>query len=199
MSLMPVVSMRHRNTSLIEEVATARPYHQTVGACRQSRDLAAGASRPCDDADGWSVGPADQHRSLLPGAVWRDPARAAPPLVAPVELGGARRSLGGWRRAGRDGRSPLVCGARAVDVLGPRPPQVCQTHREIWFEAEVIHGDYIGFVRASTADACTQYELWKAIWSAINDRKLHELARALGRHHDMLATFVPATFVGNHD
>ncbi len=78
-------------------------------------------------------------------------------------------------------------------------PEVRRSHPEVWFEAEVIHGDYAGFVRDSTADTCTQYELWKAIWSAINDRNLHELAWALRRHNDMLATFVPATFIGNHD
>ncbi len=45
----------------------------------------------------------------------------------------------------------------------------------------------------------TQYELWKAIWSSINDRNFHELDWALRRHNTMLATFAPATFIGNHD
>ena len=48
-------------------------------------------------------------------------------------------------------------------------------------------------------DAVTQYELWKAIWSALNDRNLFELAHALDRHNAFLDTFVPLTFVGNHD
>ena len=32
-------------------------------------------------------------------------------------------------------------------------------------------------------DSVTQYELWKAIWSALNDRNLFELAWALDRHN----------------
>jgi glycosidase len=64
---------------------------------------------------------------------------------------------------------------------------------------EVIHGDYAGFVRATGVDSVTQYELWKAIWSALNDRNLFELAWALERHNAMLDSFVPQTFIGNHD
>jgi cyclomaltodextrinase len=48
-------------------------------------------------------------------------------------------------------------------------------------------------------DAVTQYELWKAVWSSLNDGNLHELAHALGRHDGFLESFVPLTFVGNHD
>jgi cyclomaltodextrinase / maltogenic alpha-amylase / neopullulanase len=78
-------------------------------------------------------------------------------------------------------------------------PQVRATHPNVWFEAEVLHGDYSAFVRDSTADTVTQYELWKAIWSSINDRNFFELDWALARHNEMLATFAPATFIGNHD
>jgi cyclomaltodextrinase / maltogenic alpha-amylase / neopullulanase len=45
----------------------------------------------------------------------------------------------------------------------------------------------------------TQYELWKAIWSSLNDGNLHELDWALVRHNEFLDAFVPMTFVGNHD
>ncbi|MFT4295789.1 MAG: alpha-amylase family protein [Micropruina sp.] len=78
-------------------------------------------------------------------------------------------------------------------------PQVRATHPAVWFEAEVLHGDYAGFVRDSTVDTTTQYELWKAIWSSIDDRNFYELDWALRRHNAMLADFVPATFIGNHD
>ncbi len=63
----------------------------------------------------------------------------------------------------------------------------------------MIHGDYPAFVAASGLDSVTQYELWKAIWSALNDHNLFELGHALGRHNGFLDTFVPLTFVGNHD
>ncbi|MGE5697460.1 MAG: alpha-amylase family glycosyl hydrolase [Candidatus Sericytochromatia bacterium] len=68
-----------------------------------------------------------------------------------------------------------------------------------WFVGEVIHGDYTAHVRAATYDSVTQYELWKAIWSSLNDNNFHELDWALQRHNDFLATFAPLTFIGNHD
>ncbi|WP_062516356.1 alpha-amylase family glycosyl hydrolase [Demequina gelatinilytica] len=77
--------------------------------------------------------------------------------------------------------------------------RVRATHPDAYLMGEVIHGDYAGFVADGGLDAVTQYELWKAVWSSLNDRNLHELAHALGRHDAMLASFVPFTFVGNHD
>jgi cyclomaltodextrinase / maltogenic alpha-amylase / neopullulanase len=82
-----------------------------------------------------------------------------------------------------------------ADVL----PQVRHSHSDAWFEAEVIHGDYSAFVASSTVDTVTQYELWKAIWSSIENGNFYELDWALRRHNDMLRSFVPATFIGNHD
>ncbi|MBU9765236.1 DUF3459 domain-containing protein [Mycobacterium sp. TNTM28] len=78
-------------------------------------------------------------------------------------------------------------------------PQVRRDFPDAWFVAEVIHGDYPAIVQAATVDSVTQYELWKAIWSSLNDRNFHELDWALKRHNDFLATFIPLTFVGNHD
>ncbi|TDD86971.1 alpha-amylase family protein [Actinomadura rubrisoli] len=70
---------------------------------------------------------------------------------------------------------------------------------DAWLVGEVIHGDYVDSVERTGFDSVTQYELWKAIWSSLNDRNLFELAWALGRHDEMLAAFVPQTFLGNHD
>lgn len=78
-------------------------------------------------------------------------------------------------------------------------PRVRAAHPDVWISAEVIHGDHAGFVAASGVDSVTQYELWKAVWSSLEDRNLWELDHALGRHSAMLAEFVPTTFVGNHD
>ncbi|WP_336207221.1 alpha-amylase family glycosyl hydrolase [Nonomuraea sp. LPB2021202275-12-8] len=78
-------------------------------------------------------------------------------------------------------------------------PQVRARHPEAWFVGEVIHGDYAAYVAESGLDSVTQYELWKALWSSLNDRNLFELAHALDRHSDMLAAFAPLTFAGNHD
>ena len=78
-------------------------------------------------------------------------------------------------------------------------PRVRRTHPDAWFLAEVIHGDYAGFVDAAGVDSVTQYELWKAIWSSLNDGNFHELDWALQRHNGFLDTFAPLVFVGNHD
>jgi cyclomaltodextrinase / maltogenic alpha-amylase / neopullulanase len=78
-------------------------------------------------------------------------------------------------------------------------PRVRAAHPDAYLVGEVIHGDYAGFVAESGIDAVTQYELWKAIWSSLNDRNLFELSAALERHDALLDAFVPLTFVGNHD
>jgi cyclomaltodextrinase len=78
-------------------------------------------------------------------------------------------------------------------------PAVRAAHPDAYILGEVIHGDYAGFVRETGVDAVTQYELWKAIWSALNDRNLFELGWALDRHNALLDAFVPQTFIGNHD
>jgi glycosidase len=70
---------------------------------------------------------------------------------------------------------------------------------DAWFFGEVIHGDYAEYVAESGLDSVTQYELWKAIWSSLNDGNFFELAYALGRHDELIDSFVPQTFVGNHD
>ncbi len=76
---------------------------------------------------------------------------------------------------------------------------VRSSHPHVWLLGEVIHGDYAAFVAESGLDSVTQYELWKASWSSLNDRNLWELDHALGRHRDMVARFLPTTFLGNHD
>ncbi len=72
-------------------------------------------------------------------------------------------------------------------------------HPDAYVFGEVIHGDYAAFVHDTGVSAVTQYELWKAIWSSLNSGNLFELAWALKRHDAFLDSFVPQTFVGNHD
>ncbi|MCV7226301.1 alpha-amylase family protein [Mycolicibacterium komossense] len=78
-------------------------------------------------------------------------------------------------------------------------PRVRSVHPDAWFVGEVIHGDYPAVVSGSGFDSVTQYELWKAIWSGLNDGNFHELDHSLKRHNDFLETFAPLTFIGNHD
>src|SRR3954454_3215955 len=101
------------------------------------------------------------------------------------------RGIDGWRLDAAYAVPPAFW----REVLGP----LRERHPQAWVFAELIHGDYAGFVSASGVDSATQYELWKAIASAINDANLFELAHALGRHNTFLESFVPVTFLGNHD
>ncbi|OBI20249.1 MULTISPECIES: alpha-amylase family protein [unclassified Mycobacterium] len=78
-------------------------------------------------------------------------------------------------------------------------PRVRERFPDSWFVGELIHGDYAAVVRAATFDSATQYELWKAIWSSLNDGNFFELDWALQRHGEFLAGFAPLTFIGNHD
>jgi len=101
------------------------------------------------------------------------------------------RGVSGWRLDAAYAVPPAFWKA-ALERVRP-------AHPDAWFVGEVIHGDYAGYLRESGLDSLTQYELWKAIWSSINDGNFFELAWALDRHGKLLPSGLPMTFVGNHD
>ena len=107
--------------------------------------------------------------------------------------------MGHWLDRGADGWRLDAAYAVPEAFWAQVLPRVRRGHPEAWFVAEVIHGDYVGFVEGSGVDSVTQYELWKAVWSSLNDGNFHELDWALQRHNDFLSRFAPQTFVGNHD
>lgn len=78
-------------------------------------------------------------------------------------------------------------------------PTVRERHPDVYVLGEVLHGDYARLVRDGGLDSVTQYELWQAVWHSAQEVNLHELDWALRRHNGFLDTFVPYTFVGNHD
>lgn len=78
-------------------------------------------------------------------------------------------------------------------------PRVRAVHPECWIVGEILHGDAAEIVQQSTLDSVTQYELWQGIWHSIADVNFFELKHAVERDDALLADFVPATFVGNHD
>jgi cyclomaltodextrinase / maltogenic alpha-amylase / neopullulanase len=104
-----------------------------------------------------------------------------------------------WLRRGADGWRLDAAYAVPERFWAKVLPRIRADHPQAWFVAEVIHGDYAGIVAAAGFDSVTQYELWKAIWSSLNDRNFHELDWALARHNEILEAFVPQTFIGNHD
>ncbi|WP_454049737.1 alpha-amylase family protein [Cellulomonas sp. Marseille-Q8402] len=104
-----------------------------------------------------------------------------------------------WLDAGADGWRLDAAYAVPAAFWAQVTARVRERHPDAYLVGEVIHGDYPAFVAESGVDSVTQYELWKATWSAIHDHNWHELAWTLGRHDAFLDAFVPYTFVGNHD
>jgi cyclomaltodextrinase len=104
-----------------------------------------------------------------------------------------------WLRRGADGWRLDAAYAVPDRFWAQVLPRVRAEFPDAWFVGEVIHGDYTARVRESGFDSVTQYELWKAIWSSLNDGNFHELDWGLVRHNEFLDDFVPMTFVGNHD
>jgi glycosidase len=117
------------------------------------------------------------------------------PAVAEYVTGVMRH----WLRAGADGWRLDAAYAVPTEFWAAVLPQVRAQHPDAYLVGEVIHGDYARIVSDSGLDSLTQYELWKAIWSSLNDHNFFELAWALKRHNGFLDTFVPFTFTGNHD
>ncbi|MGN8048874.1 alpha-amylase family glycosyl hydrolase [Curtobacterium sp. 22159] len=117
--------------------------------------------------------------------------RAVEDLVVEVMTHWLGRGADGWRLDAAYAVPPSFW-ARVL-------PRVRERFPDAWFSGEVIHGDAAALVRASTVDSTTQYELWQGIWHGIADRNLFELAHAVERHDTLLGTFVPTTFIGNHD
>ncbi|MFT3819271.1 MAG: alpha-amylase family glycosyl hydrolase [Rubrivivax sp.] len=119
---------------------------------------------------------------------------AHPPVqqfIAGVMIEWLERGVAAWRldaayRAGASAWAPMVAAVR-------------RRFPDAWLMGEVIHGDYGRFVAESGLSSVTQYELWKAVWSSLNDGNLHELAWAIQRNQRWHGQFLPTTFIGNHD
>jgi glycosidase len=117
--------------------------------------------------------------------------RATEDLVVEVMTHWLGRGIDGWRLDAAYAVPPAFW-ARVL-------PRVRERFPDAWFSGEVIHGEAAAIVRASTMDSTTQYELWQGTWHGVADGNCHELAHAVERHDALLETFVPSTFVGNHD
>jgi cyclomaltodextrinase / maltogenic alpha-amylase / neopullulanase len=104
-----------------------------------------------------------------------------------------------WLGRGVDGWRLDAAFAPGATAWRPIVERVKASHPGAWLVGEVLQGDYVEFVTESGVDSVTQYELWKAIWSSLNDRNLYELDWALQRHATFCEAFRPQTFVGNHD
>ncbi|MDM7830384.1 alpha-amylase family protein [Cellulomonas edaphi] len=104
-----------------------------------------------------------------------------------------------WLDLGADGWRLDAAYAVPPEFWKPVLARVRAAHPDVYVVGEVIHGDYPAIVARSGFDSVTQYELWKAIWSALASANFWELAWALDRHAPFVEAFAPWTFVGNHD
>jgi glycosidase len=101
------------------------------------------------------------------------------------------RGIDGWRLDAAYA-VPLPFWRTVTDRVRERYP-------DAWFVGEVIHGDFPTWVDDGGLDSVTQYELWKSIWSSLNDGNFFELSWTVERHLTFCASFTPLTFLGNHD
>lgn len=104
-----------------------------------------------------------------------------------------------WLERGADGWRLDAAYAVNPEFWSRVLPRVRERFPNAFIYGEVIHGDYPHIVEESTVDSVTEYELWKAIWSSLKEENFYELEWTLKRHNEFLKTFVPVTFVGNHD
>ena len=104
-----------------------------------------------------------------------------------------------WLDRGADGWRLDAAYAVPAGFWAAVLPRVRDRHPDAWFVGEMIHGDYAGYVAESGLDSITQYELWKSTWSSLKEHNLFELDWTIGRHEQLLQSFVPMTFLGNHD
>lgn len=71
-----------------------------------------------------------------------------------------------------------------------------------WLMGEVVHGDYNDWARPGRLDSVTNYQIYKALWSALNDKNLFELSYNLNREfgeNGIYKNFLPYNFLDNHD
>ena len=104
-----------------------------------------------------------------------------------------------WLRRGIDGWRLDAAYAVPSDFWSAVLPRVRVEFGDAWFVGEMIHGDYVAYVERSGLDSVTEYELWHAVWSSLDNMNLHGLEWTLPRHAGFVEHFVPMTFLSNHD
>ncbi|MCR4580002.1 MAG: alpha-amylase [Treponema sp.] len=96
----------------------------------------------------------------------------------------------------------------AADVLSKsfldRLGCFCRTLKEdFYLVGEVVHGDYNEWARPGRIDSVTNYQIYKALWSSLNDGNFFELSYNLNREYSsedgIYKNILLYNFVDNHD
>lgn len=95
----------------------------------------------------------------------------------------------------------------AADRLDPEFRQDLAAHCAavkpgFWLMGEVVHGDYRQWAHAGGLSSTTNYEAYKSLWSAHNDRNYFELGYSLNRQFGeggLYRDLLLYSFADNHD
>lgn len=82
--------------------------------------------------------------------------------------------------------------------------RMCEARKpDFWLMGEIVFGDYRRLVNPQMMHSCTNYELYKALYSSCNDNNMFELAHALKRQFEpgrgLYEGLNLYTFLDNHD
>src|SRR3954453_21226029 len=177
-----------------ERIGTDADLDRFVATCHE-RDL-----RVLFDGVFNHVGRAFPHLDWLSGRVWEGHDEL-PTLnhELPEVLDWATAVGRNWLDRGGGGGRFDVAYSIPRPFLAELTAGIKAAHPEAFLFGEMIAGDFAGLVRSTSLDSATAYELFKGIWSSLNDANMWELAWALQRHAALAAEFAPVTFLGNHD
>ena len=101
-----------------------------------------------------------------------------------------------WLRRGIDGWRLDAAYAVPASFWAAVLPAVREEFPDAWFVGEMIHGDYVDYVKTSGLDSVTQYELWWAIWSSIDKHQLPRAGMDAGPPRQVRGALPPADVPG---
>lgn len=95
----------------------------------------------------------------------------------------------------------------AADVLSPafmdKLSAFCKNYKkDFWLMGEVVHGDYNHWAKEGRLDSVTNYQIYKSLWSALNEKNFFELSYNLNREYGpdgIYKNIMLYNFLDNHD
>lgn len=101
-----------------------------------------------------------------------------------------------------DGLRLDAADALSKDFLDALSSHCKNRKSDFWLMGEVVHGNYNDWAKEGRLDSVTNYQLYKALWSSLNDKNFFELSYNLEREfgNGGIYKYSPLyTFLDNHD